>query len=54
MLDPQCACVDVTGRVLRAACPIDASEEDVLVLLEMLQITRLVSLLDEHLQTQTP
>lgn len=35
-------CIESPGRILRAACPVNANEEDVLLLREMLQITRLV------------
>ncbi|BDA43530.1 hypothetical protein COCOBI_04-5420 [Coccomyxa sp. Obi] len=40
------------GRVLRAACPISANEEDVLLLREMLQITRLIDLRSDYERRQ--
>lgn len=42
-----------TGRILRAACPVNANEEDVLLLREMLQITRLVGPLDQPMLIPT-
>ena len=32
----------LAGRLIRSACPVDASEEDVLIIREMLQVNRLV------------
>ena len=33
----------VAGRLIRSACPVDATEHDVLIIREMLQVSRLVS-----------
>ncbi|CAL8468506.1 g8046 [Coccomyxa elongata] len=47
------ACKSIApGRVLRAACPISANEEDVLLLREMLQITRLIDLRSDYERRQ--